>query len=221
MNTFEALAVTVIAVLPGALYTFAAEREMGITRAGLADRALRVAAVSAVFHFVLAPLTVWLYQDAWADGRLTRSPVPWMLWWAPLPYLVLPLLAGSVVGAGIRRNRRWALVVHGQTREPQAWDALFGHQPSLWLRLRLKDTAAGCNGWVLGAFARDPRGLLDSRASGYPEPQDLYLCDTAMCNGDGLFVLGTDQRPQLRNIGILISREEISFMEVIWSEPGP
>ncbi|MFD8320710.1 DUF6338 family protein [Kitasatospora purpeofusca] len=216
MNTFQALAVTVIAVLPGALYTFALERQIAINRAGLTDRVIRLTAISVVVHTVLLPLTLWLYRSVWVSGRLARPPVPWSLWAALLPYLVLPLAAGAAVGAGVRRRRRWALAVHGRTREPRAWDALFGRSPSAWLRVRLKDVEAGSNGWLLGAFARDHRGLLDSSASGYPEPQDLYLCETAVSDEHGHFVLGGDGKPQLRGIGVLVAWENITYIEVIW-----
>ncbi|QEV21281.1 hypothetical protein CP975_30410 [Streptomyces alboniger] len=216
VSTFEAAAVAMIALLPGALYLFAVERETAVVRAGLADRVIRVAATAALFHLALAPLTAWAYLRVWESGRLTRPPVPWAWWWLPLPYVVVPLLAGFAVGSAFRRGRRWARIVNGQTPEPLAWDALFGHDSALWLRIRLRDTDGGTNGWILGVFARDARGQLDSRASAYPQPHDLYLCDTAAALPDGSFRRGADGRPVLRNIGLLISREEITYIEVMW-----
>ncbi|MEU9406850.1 DUF6338 family protein [Streptomyces sp. NPDC048281] len=218
MSTFEMLAVTVVALLPGALYVFATERQTGIVRSGLADRTLRVTAVSALCHWALAPLTCWAFVDVWRTGRLTRHPVPWSLWWLPAPYLLLPLLLGTAVGIGFRRRRRWALVLYGRTPEPRAWDAFFSHAPSAWLRIRLKDAAAGNHGWIIGVYGRDRYGRLDSRASGYPEAQDLYLADTVECDEQGRFVLGPGNRPKLRNAGLLVSWQEISHIEVIRGE---
>ena len=50
MNTFQALAVTLLAVLPGASYTFAYERVVGAFGVSLSDRLVRFTAASAIFH---------------------------------------------------------------------------------------------------------------------------------------------------------------------------
>jgi hypothetical protein len=54
VDSFEALAVTILALLPGALFTWSFEREVGDRGAGLADRVYRFVGFSAIFHAALA-----------------------------------------------------------------------------------------------------------------------------------------------------------------------
>lgn len=217
MSAFGALVISTLAVLPGALFTFAYERQTSIVRAALADRVLRLTASSAVFYLLFAPLAYWIYADWVRTGRLARGPLPWSLWLAPLLLIAGPLVAGVLAGMASRRGQRWTRLFSGQSPEPRAWDAVFGYgyRRSAWLRIRLKDAAGGTDGSILGVFAPQ-RGELPSIAAGYPDPPDLYLSDTAEAEpGTGKFLL-TDGRPRMRGVGLWISLEQIAYMEVIW-----
>ena len=216
MSTFQALLVTAIAVLPGALYTLAYEREANLTRAALPDRVLRLTAGSAIFQALIAPLSYWFYVRFWRSGDLAGGPVPALLWLVVLGYVAVPMLAGRAVGIAVRRQRPWARVFSGPSPEPRAWDAAFGHGRSAWLRIRLKDSSAGTDGWLLGVFA-PARAAPDSFASAHPDPPDLYLSDTAEAEpGTGRFVLDIHGRPRLRGVGLLIAWDQISYIEIIW-----
>jgi hypothetical protein len=228
VSAFQALVISTLAVLPGALFTFAYERQTHIVRAALADRVLRLTASSAVFYLVFAPLVYWIYLDYVRSGRLARGPLPWGLWLAPLLLIVGPLATGALLGAATRRGQRWARLLSGQSPEPRAWDALFGrgYRRSAWLRIRLKDAAAGADGWLLGVFA-PKRGELPSFAAGYPDAPDLYLSDTAEAEpGTGKFLL-QDGKPRMRGVGLWIGWEQIAYIEVMWegqsweTEPAP
>jgi hypothetical protein len=86
-DTLQSIAVLVLALLPGALYVWAFERQAGRWGIGLSDRLLRFVGGSAVFHALGAPLTYWL----WAEQRqLVRDgdPLSWWLW--------LPVVGSSV-----------------------------------------------------------------------------------------------------------------------------
>lgn len=75
MDNFQALAVTLIAVLPGAVYTFALERWTGAFGVSLSDRLVRFTAASAAFVAVFAGPGYIVYRDLVATGRLTRGEV--------------------------------------------------------------------------------------------------------------------------------------------------
>ena len=69
-DTFQALVVLIVALLPGALYTWSFERLVGAWGVGFADRVLRFVGVSAVFQAAIAPFTVWGWRTYILTGRL-------------------------------------------------------------------------------------------------------------------------------------------------------
>jgi hypothetical protein len=145
MDVLDSFLVTILAGLPGALFTFAYERQTRIVWAAVSDRIMR-----------------------WSG----RSP------------------------------------------DPRAWDAAFGHGANAWLRIRLKDPAAGTDGWLLGVFGPGS-GVPSSVASSYPDPPDLYLAETAEAeSGTGRFTLDEQGRPKLHNTGLLIAWDETAYIEL-------
>jgi Family of unknown function (DUF6338) len=213
MDVLDTFLVTALAALPGALFTFAYERETRIVRAAVSDRLLRLTTASTAFYVAAAPLGYWLYLRYVRTGQLATGPVPWALWLVPIGLVVLPVGLGLALGGASRRGRPWARLWSGQSPEPSAWDAAFGHGVKAWVRIRLKDPAAGTDGWLLGAFGPATRGPR-SVASSYPDPPDLYLSETAEAEPEtGNFVL-QDGRPKLRNTGLLIRWDEISYIEL-------
>lgn len=104
-ETFQALLVLVLALLPGALYVWAFERLAGAWGVRFSDRVLRFVEVSALVHAPLAPLTYWLWIEFVRSGRLAAGHVPLALWLVPLRYVALPIAGGSAVGAATRKGR--------------------------------------------------------------------------------------------------------------------
>jgi Family of unknown function (DUF6338) len=189
VSTFQALGVLLLALLPGALYVWASEREAGgWGLLGVTDRILRFVGVSAIFHAFIAPLTYIAYRDYVLTGRLARgTPLPLWLWLVPVIYVVIPTSAGFVAGRATAAGKKWTRFIAGRSPAPRAWDHLFSaHDLSGWVRLRLKNDE-----WIVGAYAVSSNGQLRSYAAGYPDAQDLYLIETAECEPEtGKFVLG-------------------------------
>lgn len=84
-STFQALAVLGLALLPGALYTWAFEQQAGPWGTGLSDRVLRFIGSSALLHVLAAPLTYQLWRVYVEPGRLRRGEaLPAWIWSVPL-----------------------------------------------------------------------------------------------------------------------------------------
>lgn len=213
VGTFQALGVFLLAFLPGALYTWAFERETGGWGLGFTDRLLRFVGVSALFHTLVLPVTYLCFKDFVVTGRLAHgSDIPFWLWPAALGYVAVPIAAGAATGSATAAGKPWTRYLTGRSPAPRAWDHLFSRRDlSGWIRLKLKN-----GDWIVGAYARSANGRIRSYAAGYPDPQDLYLVETAECEPDtGKFILGSDNRPKLRGVGVLIRWEEVLYLEFI------
>ena len=99
-STLEAVAALIVALLPGALYTWSFERLVGRWGVGLSDRLPRFVGVSALFHAACSPLTYWLWSEFWRTGRVPGGePVPLLLWLVPVLYVLVPVAIGTAVGS--------------------------------------------------------------------------------------------------------------------------
>ena len=208
MKTFEAIAVAVVALLPGALYVWGFERQVGNWGIGLSDRLLRFLGTSAVFHAVVAPLTYWLWTTYVRSGQVSRGHLlpPW-LWLIVFAYVAFPFLLGTRVGLATSHGRQWVRAFTGPDPAPRAWDHFFASHPDGWMRLRLKSGT-----WIGGAYAPSDEGLA-SYAAGYPESQDLFLAETVEVDPDsGEFILDNGQ-PVRRGTSLLIGWDEVEFLE--------
>ncbi|WP_261556407.1 DUF6338 family protein [Frankia tisae] len=216
IETFQAIAVTALLLLPGALYTFACERQVG--RAGAADQLMTFAGSSALFHALAAPITWWVYMEYIHSGRLDRGPLPWELWPVALGYTIVPALLGAVAGGEIRRRGKLHSILPGPVASPRAWDEIMhlAAERNPWVRVRLKDHAAGTNGWIVGAYAGGARGGPASFAAGFPQESDLYLSETVHCDSQGRFIRGSDGGVKRRKVGVLLRRDDILYLEIIW-----
>jgi hypothetical protein len=213
MGSFEALLATLLGVVPGALYTWELEKQAGAWGVNLSDRVLRFLGVSVLFHLVLAPLTWWLAQQG-QHGLLRPDTSPWLLWPVIAIYALVPAALGHAVGVAARRRRPWTRWLTGPAPAPRAWDQVFSHQGSMWLRIRLKDPGGGDNGWFAGAFAPARRGP-HSYASGFPHDQDIYLAETVEVDPASGRIRLVDGRPKFRGVGVLMRWEEIAYAEVM------
>ena len=195
-----------VALLPGALFTWSFERWAGRFGIGLQDRALRFVGGSAVLLSIAAWPLYWLYAGYW-DRLVDRQALPWWIWFAPILYTVLPVVGGGLLGLGWKKKWSWARYISGRDRTPQAWDHLFQDRPAGWVRCKLKSGT-----WVGGAFAE-----VDGRrpyASGYPESQDLYLPAILPLDHDsGEVLINGDGTPELQGSGILIRWDEIEYLD--------
>jgi hypothetical protein len=195
-------------MLPGALYVWAFERQAGRYGVGLSDRVLRFVGGSALFLAVFAGPLYVLHVNYTEDLQAGR-PLPAWLLLIPLVYVVVPLLAGTTVGVGLRRDWHVARLVAGPNPAPRAWDYLFQYDVDGWIRCRLKSGV-----WLGGAYA-NANGKR-SYAAGYPEPQDLYLAASVEVDPEtGAFVLGHDGQPRLGQGGLLVRWEEVEYLEFI------
>ncbi|MFP3899882.1 MAG: DUF6338 family protein [Acidimicrobiia bacterium] len=207
-DTFHAVAVLVVALLPGALYVWAFERQAGRWGVGLSDRLLRFVGGSALFHAAVAPLTYWLWADQWDEVR-SAEPIGWWLWPLLLAYVALPAAGGTVVGRGVRSEKAWTTLFTGPDPAPRAWDHLFGQKADGWVRLHMKSGV-----WLGGAYA-DANGRR-SYAAGYPEPQDLFLAAAVELDPEtGEFAVDDDGNVALLGGGILVRWEEVEHLEFI------
>lgn len=221
-DTFQALLVTFIAVLPGALYTWAFEREVGRWGIGLSDRVLRFVGTSGLFLAAYAyPLyLLWInylhvrlktdqsvvFRNLFAEG----ASAPWWLFLVPVAYVAIPLALGTLGALAVNHGwTRTARVVAGRDPAPRAWDFLFSPRPAGLVRARLKNG----DGWVGGLFGEN------SYAAGYPEsPQDIYLESTYVVETDGSFARDGQGNPMELGSGILVRADDILHLEFITLE---
>jgi hypothetical protein len=213
VDTFDAVVVVVVGLMPGALYSWSFERIAGRWGIGLMDRFLRFAVGSLALHALAAPLTYSLYARFISTGRISRGePLSFWLWLISLSYVIAPVLAGTLVGLGSVRGATWARFLTGPHPVPRAFDHLFSSRPTGWVRVRLVSGGT----WVGGAYARHPSGR-SSYASQYPEAGDLYLVSVALVDPiTGEFMLNPDGTPQLReDRGVLIRSADFDYLEFL------
>lgn len=171
MSTFQALAVSLIAVLPGASYTFAYERIVGSFGVSFSDRLIRFSAASAIFHAFASGVELHLYREFIASGRLAAGDVSaWKLQMIAMAYVLLPTAVGSGLGTGRRKGWTWVRWLTGSSPEPRAWDVVWTRPGmTVIVRLRLKSER-----WIAG-FYGNVAGAPSSYAAGHPENADLFL----------------------------------------------
>src|SRR6266545_4883885 len=216
VSTFQALAVAVLALIPGALYVWGFERQAGRWGIGLSDRLLRFLGASVLLHALAAPATYSLYRQFVHSGKLgDAAPLPAWTWAVPLAYVAAPAALGTVVGSAIRGGQRWARWLAGPSPAPRAWDHLFARRGLTgWVVLKLKDGT-----WLAGAFAGSESGTFASYAAGYPEVPDLYLAEAVEVSADGKLVTDADGMPRLRGVGVLIRWDEVAYLEFVEARP--
>ena len=223
ISTFQALAIAILAILPGALYTWAFEREDGPWGVGLADRLMRFIGVSSVF----AVGSLWpLYQGYRSyivTGTLAAGePLPPWIWFLPVVYLGIPIVAGACVGKGSRKQARWVRPITGLANAPRGWDQLF-RTPKLkgFMRVRLIDDTTTPT-WIVGVFGKSPAnsGLPDSYAAGFPHEQDLYFWNTVDVDQEGEVKTDTIGNPILTGTAALVRWDQVAYAEFIEDPEG-
>ena len=93
----------------------------------------------------------------------------WVIEIVAICYLLLPLLTGWTLGWGVKKGKRWALLAAGHSREPRAWDRLWGSERNYLVLVQMK------SGAFLGGLFEGEKNGLSSYASGFDGGKDLYL----------------------------------------------
>jgi hypothetical protein len=211
--TFQGLLVAVLALLPGASYTFALERVTTGYGASFADRLVRFLAASAVIHALLAGGEYQLYRYLIAEHRLASGTAnTWLLQGLALGYVLLPTAIGSAVGWGHKRHQKWAILLVGAAPEPRAWDYMWRHTQRAIVRIKLKSGT-----WLAGYYGWSADGRRLSYASAHPEEGDLYLAAGLVIDPDnGELVLDENKQtvplPDAR--GLLVRWLEIEYIDI-------
>jgi len=224
-DSFEALAVIFLAVLPGAIFVYAMERQVGAWGVKAADRVLRFITLSAAFYVLWLPYGYILFRSYILNHDLVdRGHWPFWHWaWLIVHYLfilayfgLLPLWLGTRCGKQIKKGNKTVADWFGHQMEPpRAFDYLFqDDRLSGYVRMLvlLPDKAS----WVAGCFT-DEGGGRRAYVSGYPEdPPDIYLpirleCDAA----SGRFTRDAKGKLIAENVGVLVSGAKIAYLEFI------
>jgi hypothetical protein len=204
-ETFEGAAIFVVALLPGAVYTWSFERIAGRWGISLSDRLYRFFGLSALFQAAVAPLTWKVWLEYIRHGAESADRLPFWLWPAALAYLAVPALLGGLVAHGYRKKIKLAKWIVGSTGAPTAWDAVFSGKPEGYVLMRLKSGR-----WVGGKFAEG------SHVAGYPQPADIYLKEEMVVNQNGDFVFDeATKRPKPQGqYGLLLRWDEVEYLEI-------
>jgi hypothetical protein len=215
-DSFQALTILFLAVFPGAVFVYALERMTGAWGIKATDRILRFVVLSTVLLVLAVPYayTQWrrfILSDHIASGHA----FPWSPYLVALGYLVvLPALAGTLVGWAMGSGHRWPGRLFGhQVTAPRAFDYLFGGERNGYVRILLKVDPPR---WVAGAYVTvddNNRGYV----AGYPESPDIYLpvqleCDEA--SGAFEFDEHGDVIPRERS-SLLVDGGSIAYLEFI------
>ena len=210
--SFEALAVALGFIIPGAVYQWAHERLVGAAWShGLGDRLWRFLRTAAVLNIILAPLTVWILRRVGAPPALP-APDDGLLYLAAIAFVTCPALLGVLHGAlqtsGLLQRLPWV----GEARAPTAWDHLFSRNEPGWVRAQLKNDGT----WVAGRYETPARHhpLGRSLSGGHPFDQDILLIHRVPVDphsGDWLQVGENDCQPG----ALLLRWSELTQLEFI------
>ncbi|MDQ1537583.1 MAG: hypothetical protein QOE58_1976, partial [Actinomycetota bacterium] len=219
LTSLVGLAIILIAVIPGSMFTWAYEREASAFGVTLADRTLRFIAISLLFHLLLGWPEYLLYRVALAGPRFEGGQFA-AVWAALLLVVGLPAVIGTVLGGlyatrnsregwtvirkrlSAEREQRLLRLSLGRTPAPRAWDDLFSDRPTMYLRIQTTDGIP-----IAGLFADD------SYAGGFPHDADLFLEDTWDLTEDGSF-------GQSLGYPVYIPAGQIARMEIVRPLPA-
>jgi uncharacterized protein DUF6338 len=208
-STIDALAVLVVALLPGALYTWSFERMVGRWGIGFSDRLLRFIGISTVLHALVAPVTYTLWRDYLReDAQPGINALPLWMWGVAILYVGVPSALGALVAHGFREDWKGLRALMGSSPAPTAWDAIFAGNPAGWVLMRMKSGR-----WIGGEYAAG------SYAGGYPEPADLFLSKEFHVDQEvGDFVPGQDGQPLPVGYGVLVRWDDVEYLQVTPTE---
>jgi len=205
-GTFAGVAVLIVALLPGAIYTWAFERVVGRWGIGLSDRLYRFVGISALFHALIAPATYNIWRDYLRTGAPDRDRFPLWMWGVAFLYVAIPAALGTLMAVGLDKGWAWATAVAGRSPAPTAWDAVFSGDPAgVAILMKLKSGS-----WVGGQYAEG------SYVGGYPEPADIYLIrELRVDQTTGDFVRNQQgEEIPVGKYGLLVRLSEVEYLEI-------
>jgi hypothetical protein len=207
--SFQGFFATVLALLPGAVFVFTYERQVGSFGVNFTDRLVRFLAASAVFHAVFAIAEYRAYVDLFRSGRLGRGELSgFQIEGLALLYLLLPAAAGYLTGLAWRLRPRWLAWAVGDSQAPRAWDELFARGPEGYIRARLKSGQ-----WIAGYFGTAPDGRR-SYAAGFPHEQDLLITRRVDIDPEtGDYVTAADGKARTLEGWLLVRWDELEILE--------
>lgn len=211
-DTFQAAIVVAVALVPGALYFWAFERQAGRWGVALSDRLLRFVGLSALFHAAVAPVSYWFWARQWPQIQEGEKVSLW-LWAVAIAYVAVPLVGGTIIGYATRLGVPWSRWFAGPHAAPRGWDYLFEHELDGHVRMRLKSGR-----WIAGVFGEIDG--LGAYTAGYPEAQDLFLPATVEVDPEtGETPLDENGRVLLKRGALLVRWEEVEYLQ-FFEEPG-
>ncbi|MGI5230379.1 DUF6338 family protein [Actinoallomurus sp. CA-142502] len=187
-------------VLPGVSYQFLRERLRGpvARESNLGERVLRAVTASvlldSLYAIISGPMLVRAAQGrggGW-DGVRHQPRLAGLL--ALVLFVAVPAAAAGCVSLWQRRR-----LPSRYRAAPSAWDRMFRHRGSCFVRVRLKDGT-----WVGGWYGSE------SYATSYPEPAELFLESAWRMNSDGSFAGRVE-----RTAGLHIRGADADVVELI------
>lgn len=175
-STFQALAVILLAIVPGFIATnFWLHTKTWKGRGPDLQTVLQSLAVSLLIQAIMAPVTiVWLYP---VRNKLEQHPW-WVAGWAGLVVLIVPCLGGILLGrlADIIFDPQ-TLSTNGGVRRGLAWFFRPSPPPTIWDWLFTSQVPSGS--YIVVEFDNGRRiaGTFEAGAVAMtsPEPQGLFL----------------------------------------------
>jgi hypothetical protein len=206
MDTFQALGVTLVGIIPGAWAVWAFERHAGSWGLRSPDRIYRFVGTSALIGLFFAPVTYWLWTGKFHSDLSSQASVPPGYWLVLFSYLVIPGAVGFWLGKKVEsRQSRIGRWIRGPNAAPTAWDHLFGENTDGIVRVKLKSGT-----WLGGLYGPSDERL--AYASSYPAEQSLLLLKTVKIDAlTGSFEL-VDSLPVFDNTMVLIEATEIEYL---------
>lgn len=206
--TTTALALLLLGVVPGGMYTWAFERRAGHRGNAASDRLQRLAGASAVFLALELSGIYELYRRFVATHDVSQGkPLPAWVWLLPLAMLVTPIVAGLIAGNGRYRRTEWSRFITGRAAAARGWDELFARDAIVgWVVVRLKDGS-----WLGGVWGDSAATRLSSYAAAYPEAQDLLISEGVALDYQGEMIRDDAGEPAMTGSAILIRWDEISY----------
>ena len=200
-----------LAILPGLLFVWGFEQQVGRLTTSIGGGLLRSIGYSAVFHLIFMPLTYHLWSTQW-DMIREGNRISLLIWAAMAVYVLIPISMGWLVGSAIRetdwnfhKKYGWTHFLIGPSPAPRAWDYLFRQNDLVgWVRLKTKSGLFKAGIFIEGSYV-----------AGYPEPQDIYLSYTVEADPEsGVLLEDAEGEPILHSGGLLIRWDEVEYLEL-------
>lgn len=228
-NTIIGLCILAVAVLPGLVYTLTFERQAGSWGVTLADRVLRLIAVSFAFHLIAAWPEYWLFRATLADHSPSDVVLTGefaLLWFAAAVLVVVPATIGTVVGglyrtrnsrsgwdrvrAALARLDRRSVGESSSTSERRLLNVVLGPDPAprAWDNLFAERPTAYMRVRLIDETVLAGLFATSSYAAGFPNDPDLLLEEAYSVGSEG-------ELGERLGYAVYVPGEQIAWLEII------